>query len=321
MGHAAFFSAWVESEANVHDQPSLDAEFAALCTQLEQEWLMIYQIEYSIQDKYCGRGEQPRFCKRPAAPPAGDGGASQPPFAVSLRWFASRASTIVTYCRDPDNCTKYKYAYAAARKMMATADRFVTVTSPFADLGQRQEWAELTKIVASLFLHGFDHTLFLFGWAPFDLWTPGGLDALRKRVHDAGQLADSVVKEAVATRGVKFGQWVREHAEGGAGALHKFTKPRTPWKPDGSVSFSGVDPSVATLQSVVDNEAKKWEALWQTRNEASAPDFSNHIANEPSLGRLTPAQIREAARHFKAATGVGVTTFTPGGSPTSAMLR
>jgi hypothetical protein len=121
----------------------------------------------------------------------------------------------------------------------------------------------------------------------------------------AGQLADNVVQAAVATRGVKFGQWVREHAEGGAGALHKFTKPRTQWKPDGSVSFSGVDPSVATLQSVVDNEAKKWETLWHTRKEASAPDFSRHIENEPPLGRLTPAQIREAAKHFKTATGVG----------------
>ena len=150
-----FFSAWVESDANVHDQPSLDAEFAALCTQLEQEWLSIYQIEYSIQHKYCGRGEQPRYCKRPAAPPAGDGGASQPPFAQSLRWFASRASTIITCCSDPSIYTKYKYAYTAARKMTATADRFVTVTSPFSDLGQRQEWAELTKVVAALFFARF----------------------------------------------------------------------------------------------------------------------------------------------------------------------
>ena len=278
-----FFSAWVESDANVHDQPSLDAELAALCTQLEQEWLSIYQIEYSIQNKYCGRGEQPRFCKRPAAPPAGDGGASQPPFAQSLRWFASRASTIITCLNDPNNYSKYKYAYTAARKMTATADRFVTVSSPFSDLGQRQEWDELTKVVAALFLHGFEYTLFQFGWAPFDLWTPGGLDALRQRVYEAGQLADNVLKEAVATRGVKFGQWVREHAEGGAGALHKFTKPRTPWRPDGSVSFSGVDPSVATLQTVVDNEAKKWETLWHTQKEASAPDFSNYIDNEPPL--------------------------------------
>ena len=160
-------------------------------------------------------------------------------------------------------------------------------------------------VIDHIFLHGFDYTLALFGWAPFDLWTPGGLEAFRERVHTAGQLADNVVKEAVATRGVKFGQWVREHAEGGAGALHKFTKPRTQWKPDGSVSFSGVDPSVATLQSVVDNEAKKWETLWHTRKEASAPDFSRHIGNEPPLGRLTPAQIREAAKHFKTATGVG----------------
>ena len=124
-------------------------------------------------------------------------------------------------------------------------------------------------------------------------------------------MADNILKEAVATGGVKFGQWVREHAEGGAGALHKFTKPRTPWKPDGSVSFSGVEPSVATLQSVVDNEAKKWEALWATRKEASAPDFSNFIDNEPSLGRLKPFQIREAATHFKAATGVGGDNIHP----------
>ena len=66
-----------------------------------------------------------------------------------------------------------------------------------------------------------------------------------------------------------------------------------------------MDPSAAILQCVVDNEAKKWGELLQTRTEACAPDFCNHIANEPSLGRLTPAQIREAAKHFKAATGVG----------------
>ena len=105
--------------------------------------------------------------------------------------------------------------------------------------------------------------------------------------------------------GGKFGQWVRDSSERGAGVLHKFTKPRVPWKPDGSVSFSAVDPSVATLQSVVNSEAKKWETLWQTRKEAKAPDFSNHVDNEPPLGRLSPAQIRDAARHFKAATGVG----------------
>ena len=89
-------SAWVESDTNVCDQPSLDREFVGLGVQLEQEWLEIYQIPYDTKNKYCGRGEKPRYRKRPALPPPSVGGAAQPPFAVSLRWFAARTNTIFT---------------------------------------------------------------------------------------------------------------------------------------------------------------------------------------------------------------------------------
>ena len=89
------------------------------------------------------------------------------------------------------------------------------------------------------------------------------------------------------------------------GALHNFTKPRVPWKADGVVSFAGVAPSVATMQDVVNAQAKGWEALWNTRKGSSAPDLSSHLDNEPPLRRLSAAQIRGAAGNFKAATGVG----------------
>ena len=84
----------------------------------------------------------------------------------------------------------------------------------------------------------------------------GGLDALHERIREASRLADLVTKNSVEARGSKFGQWVRDKAEWGAGLLHKFTKPRVPWKADGAVSFAGVAPSVATLQDVVNGQAK-----------------------------------------------------------------
>ena len=81
----------------MHDQASLDLEFAALCSQCEQEWLSIYQIPYDTQHKYVGRGEKPRFKSRAVLPPASGGGVARPPFAASLRWTARHASNIVAY--------------------------------------------------------------------------------------------------------------------------------------------------------------------------------------------------------------------------------
>ena len=104
---------------------------------------------------------------------------------------------------------------------------------------------------------------------------------------------------------VSLGNGLGIMPKGGAGALHKFTKPRVPWKADGAVSFAGVAPSVATLQDVVNAQAKGWEALWDTRKGSSAPDLSNHLDNEPPLRRLSATQIRAAAGSFKAATGLG----------------
>ena len=146
-----FFSAWVESDANVCDQPALGRDFVSSCTQLEQEWLDMYQTPYDTQHKYCGRGEKPRYRKRPALPPPSVGGAAHPPFAVSLRWFAARASTILTYLRDPDNSTRYRFACTAARKLQATADRSNVVGSPFSDINECREWAQLSKVIACFF--------------------------------------------------------------------------------------------------------------------------------------------------------------------------
>ena len=76
-------------------------------------------------------------------------------------------------------------------------------------------------------------------------------------------------------------------------------KPRVPWKADGPVAFApGNSPSVATLQDVVNEQAKGWKALWDTRSGSPAPDFRGHIDNEAPLRRMPPAQIKEAAEHF-----------------------
>jgi hypothetical protein len=136
----------------VCDQPSLDREFVSLCVQLEQEWLEIYQIPYDTQKKYCGRGEKPRYRKRPALPPPSVGGAAHPPFAVSLRWFAARTNTILTYLRDVNNITKYRFACTAARKLLATADRFNVTGSPFSDINECRDWAQITKVIGCFFL-------------------------------------------------------------------------------------------------------------------------------------------------------------------------
>ena len=93
----------------MHDQATLDSEFAALCVQMEQEWLNIYQIPYTAQYKYVGRGEKQRFKQRAVLPPASSGGVARPPFAASLRWTARHASNIVAYLKN-NSTAGNKYA-------------------------------------------------------------------------------------------------------------------------------------------------------------------------------------------------------------------
>ena len=130
-----FFSAWTESEANVHDQATLDSEFAALCVQMEQEWLNIYQIPYTAQYKYVGRGEKQRFKQRAVLPPATGGGVARPPFVVSLRWVALHCSTILAYLRSNNNgINNYSLcgdACRAARSLVVGGPRFLVLNSPF----------------------------------------------------------------------------------------------------------------------------------------------------------------------------------------------
>ena len=51
------------------------------------------------------------------------------------------------------------------------------------------------------FLHGFEITVILFGWAPFDMWLLGGLDALQGRIREATRLAEFVTRNSVGAMG------------------------------------------------------------------------------------------------------------------------
>ena len=55
------------------------------------------------------------------------------------------------------------------------------------------------------------------------------------------------------------------------------------------------------MQGVVDNEARTWQALWESKGSFQAPVFDNVTA----LPRLTPSEIRAAAAVFPEQTGIG----------------
>ena len=148
---------------------------------------------------------------------------------------------LVLYLRmDVNNITKYRFACTAARKLLATADRFNSVGSPFSDINECRDWAQLTKVIACCFLHGFEFTVSFFGWAPFDLWMPGGLDALQDRIREATRLAERVTKNSVEARGSKFGQWVRDNAEGRMGHCINSLSPESPGRRTGPSLLLGL---------------------------------------------------------------------------------
>ncbi len=168
-------------------QASLDSEFAALCTQCEQEWLSIYQIPYDVQHKYVGRGEKPRFKSRAVLPPASRGGVARPPFAASLRWTARHASNIVAYLKNNstsgNNYALWYVAYYSARSLFFGASRYLVLNPPFSELTELQEWPKCSEVVGTMFRWGYGATVGAYGGAspgPLHPWWPRFFDLLHR---------------------------------------------------------------------------------------------------------------------------------------------
>ena len=239
-----------------------------------------------------------------AAKSSGSAGALRSHLRIALQ-----SNTILVALSDV-NCTYNKYycACCAARKLFRCATRFLVTTSPFSDPSELQDWATMSEMVGSLFIWGYQATVDYYGWAPFDLGTPAGLEAFKNTISEAKRVSEVVVKNRLESRKSTFGSWVLSQNAGGAGALHKFTKPRMAWSPHGAfeVGAKGAPP---TLQNAVDTEAKRWEELWKSVGPFESLDWTS----QAPLRRLTPGEIRAAANAFSAQTGVGGTTCTQGG--------
>ena len=175
---------------------------------------------------------------RAVLPPASSGGVARPPFAVSLRWAALQNSIILAHLKGSIN-NLYKYsahvdAVRAARSLFFGASRFLSVKSPFSELTELQEWAEFCEWMGSVMLWGYEGTLCYYGWAPFDPTCPAGLEALDAKIKEAQNLATKIIEANYESRVQRFSNWVKEQSVGGAGALHKFVKPRMAWSPHGA---------------------------------------------------------------------------------------
>ena len=66
------------------------------------------------------------------------------------------------------------------------------------------------------------------------LFAPPGLECLAQKVKEAQDLATKIVESCIEVRKQRFSSWVQEQSAGGAGALHKFVKPRQAWAPHGA---------------------------------------------------------------------------------------
>ena len=84
---------------------------------------------------------------------------------------------------------------------------------------------------------------------------------------------------------------MQEHSDGGAGPLHKWTKPDTPWQP-----LAPPDAGVADLQIAVHPQVAAegvlttWEKVWKEECDHDAPWLQPPSSDEPELDPITPGQ-------------------------------
>ena len=154
--------------------------------------------------------------------------------------------------------------------------------------------------MGSVMLWGYEGTLWYYGWAPFDPTCPAGLEALDAKIKEAQNLATKIIEANYESRVQRFSNWVKEQSVGGAGALHKFVKPRMAWSPHGA--YQGPEGVPPTLQATVDAEAKTWRDLWNSCGNPTPPEFPSEI---PSMPRISPDAVRRASLAFCPRTGVG----------------
>ena len=111
-----------------------------------------------------------------------------------------------------------------------------------------------------------------FLWPPFDPRSPPGIEALDQKIKEAQDLATKIVEANIEARVQRFSSWVQEQSAGGAGALHKFVKPRMAWNPHGA--YEGPQGVPPTLQATVNAEAQTWSTLWNSCGSPTPPCFS-----------------------------------------------
>ena len=98
---------------------------------------------------------------------------------------------------------------------MSSASRYFVLNSHFSELSELQEWATFSEMVGHMMYWGYETTLWVFGWAPFDPSSPGGLEALSFWIGEARELANKIVASSLESRKQSFSSWVQEHSEGG----------------------------------------------------------------------------------------------------------
>ncbi|CAK0817851.1 unnamed protein product [Prorocentrum cordatum] len=139
------------------------------------------------------------------------------------------------------------------------------------------DWQNMKWVITNL---GDDNEMLVDGVPYLEYW------ALK-----AGEIAEQEREAALAMATKEWRQWVQAHSVGGAGPLHKWTEPSTPWTPIGPPPSSPAAPRCGDPQRAADKVLKGWEERPPTR--------------EPKLAPLVPAEVCQHCMGFTRQRGLG----------------